>query len=183
MSLKLEELAQRIGDQKYPPVEKWNPEFCGEMDMHISRGGDWSYMGSPIGRRRLVKLFSSVLRRDEDGCFYLVTPSEKLRIKVDDAPLFAVELFVHGKEKDQVLEFRTKTDDRVLVDSEHPLFVVSDAESGQPSPYVRVRGRLDALISRPVFYELVELAVKEEGGNPNQLGVWSCGAFYALGEV
>ncbi|MEE8371360.1 MAG: DUF1285 domain-containing protein, partial [Sphingomonadales bacterium] len=162
---------------------KWNPEFCGDIEMRITRNGEWSYMGSPIARRRLVKLFSSVLRRDEDGCFYLVTPVEKLRIEVDDAPLFAVELLVHGEGKEQVLEFRTKTDDRVLVDSAHPLFVVTDEESGQPSPYVRVRGRLDALISRPVFYELVELAVKEEGGKANQLGVWSSGNFFVLGEV
>lgn len=183
MSFDLRVLAKQIGDQAYPPVDKWNPEVCGDIDIRIARDGTWYYMGTPIGRKRLVKLFSSVLRRDSDGQHYLVTPVEKLRIDVDDAPLFVVALIRHGAGKDQAIEFRTLTDDGLLLDEDHPLRVETDPESGEPAPYVRVRGNLEALISRPVFYELVDLAIRIDAGGKCQLVVRSCGRAYSLGEV
>lgn len=181
VSFDLEGLAKRIGTQKYPPVEKWDPDFCGEIDMRIARDGTWFYMGTPIGRKRLVKLFSSVLRRDSDGHHYLVTPVEKLRIKVDDAPLLVVEMTCHGEGLDQVLEMRTLTNDEILVNPDHPIRVETDPLSDEPAPYVRVRGKLDALISRSVFYELVALADKKERGELTELVVWSGGEAYSLG--
>lgn len=183
MSIDLRELAKQIGNQTYPPVDKWNPDFCGDIDMRIARDGTWYYMGTPIGRKRLVKLFSSVLRRDPDGQHYLVTPVEKLLIKVDDAPLFVVELTRHGNGKDQAIEFRTLTDDELLLDEDHPLRVETDPRSGEPAPYVKVRGNLEALISRPVFYELVDLANRIDAGGKCELVVQSCGRAYSLGEV
>ena len=183
LSIDLHELAKQIGNQAYPPVDKWDPDFCGDIDMRIARDGTWYYMGTPIGRKRLVKLFSSVLRRDPDGQHYLVTPAEKLRIKVDDAPLVVVELTRHGTGKDQAIEFRTLTDDALLLDEDHPLRVETDPRSGEPAPYVKVRGNLEALISRPVFYELVDLAIRIDAGEKFELIVRSCGRAYSLGEV
>jgi hypothetical protein len=183
LSFDLRELAKQIGDQSYPPVDEWDPEFCGDMDMRIARDGTWFYMGSPIGRRRLVKLFSSVLRRDRDGQHYLVTPVEKLGIIVDDAPLLVVEMTRHGAGQEQAIEFRTLTDDRFLLDEDHPLRVETNPENGEPAPYVKVRGNLEALVSRPVFYELVDLADRIDAGKIYELVVRSCGQDYSLGEV
>ncbi len=152
-----------------PPVELWNPEFCGHIDMHIKRDGSWDYMGSPISRQRMVKLFSTILRRDDDG-FYLVTPVEKVGIKVDDAPFVVVEMTMDG---DQIL-FRTNVDDFVKVDKDHKIWV--EMKDGKPAPYVRVRGRLDALINRNVYYQLADMAVEYQGC----YGVWSDGQFFKL---
>lgn len=161
---------------KLPPVHKWNPPYCGEMDMRIARDGAWFYQGSPIGRKPMVRLFSTVLRHDEDGRYYLVTPVEKLAIRVDDAPFLAVEMTAHGAGEAQVLTFRTNVDDEVMAGPEHPIRVALAAD-GEPSPYVHVRARLEALIARAVFYDLVELAVERDG----QLGVWSAGTFFPIG--
>lgn len=169
-------IAARLKSEKLPPVDTWNPPFCGEIDMRIARDGTWYYQGGPIGRPAMVRLFSTVLRRDEDGRYYLVTPVEKLAIRVDDAPFVAVEMTTHGQGRDQVLTFRTNVDDEVMAGPEHPIRVVT-APDGEPSPYVHVRGRLEALISRAVFYDLVELAEERDG----LLGVWSAGAFFPLG--
>lgn len=171
-------IAARLAGGKLPPVHKWNPPFCGEMDMRIARDGTWFYQGSPIGRKPMVRLFSTVLRQDEDGCYYLVTPVEKLAIRVDDAPFLAVEMTAHGAGEAQVLTFRTNVEDEVMAGPEHPIRVVVAAD-GEPSPYVHVRDRLEALIARAVFYDLVELAVEREG----RLGVWSAGAYFPLGEA
>ncbi|GAB4154552.1 MAG: DUF1285 domain-containing protein [Sphingomonadales bacterium] len=171
---------RHIGDQSYPPVEQWEPDFCGAIDIRIDREGRWYYQGSPIGRERLVKLFASVLRRDRaDGPYFLVTPVEKLEIQVDVAPLLAVEMTVSGEGVDQVIAFRTNVDDYVIVDDAHPLWLEEDAETGEPVPLLRVRGRIDALLSRPVFYQLIELARPRQPGGP--LGVWSSGGFFELG--
>lgn len=163
--------------RRLPPVDKWNPPHCGAIPMRITRDGVWHYMGTPIGRAAMVRLFSTVLRREADGEFVLVTPVERVGIEVEDAPFLAVSLDVEGQGEGQSLSFLTSVGDRVTADAEHPIRVEEDAETGEPSPYVRVRGRLDALIARSVFYELADLAVERDG----TLGVWSGGAFFALG--
>ncbi|MCH7555358.1 MAG: DUF1285 domain-containing protein, partial [Proteobacteria bacterium] len=119
-----------------------DPVICGDFDMRIARDGTWFYHGSPIGRKPLVKLFASVLNRDEDGVFWLITPVEKGRVEVDDAPFLAVEVTVTGEGRDQRLRFRTTLDDEVTADDDHRLRVAIDAATGEPSPYILVRGRL-----------------------------------------
>ena len=138
-----------------PPVDRWNPDFCGDLDIQIKRDGTWFYMGTPIGRLPLVRLFSTVLRKDEDGKTYLVTPVEKVGITVEDAPFVAVEMNAGGKGKDQVLTFRTNVGDLVGCGKENPLRFEITGEKDQLKPYVLVRGRLEALLARPVMYELV----------------------------
>ncbi len=145
-----------------PPVEKWNPPFCGDIDMEIRRDGTWFYMGTPIGRMPLVKLFSSVLRKDEDGKTYLVTPVEKIGIRVEDAHFLAVEMNAHAEDGEQVLTFRTQTGDLVEAGPDHPLRFETAKENEGVKPYLRVRGRLDALISRAVMYELVGIGEEME---------------------
>ena len=138
-----------------PPVERWNPPFCGDIDMEIRPDGTWFYMGTPIGRAPLVQLFSTVLRKDEDGNTYLVTPVERVGIRVVDAPFVAVEVNVSGQGDDRVITFRTNVGDVVEAGADHPLRFVDEAETGGLKPYVLVRGRLEALVARPVMYELV----------------------------
>ncbi|MBX3568847.1 MAG: DUF1285 domain-containing protein [Rhizobiaceae bacterium] len=138
-----------------PPVERWNPPFCGDLDMEIRADGTWFYLGTPIGRMPLVQLFSTVLRKDADGRTYLVTPVEKVGIRVVDAPFLAVEMNVSGHGDDRVITFRTNVGDVVEVDDSHPLRFVDEADTGGLKPYVLVRGRLEALVARPVMYELV----------------------------
>ncbi|RME67867.1 MAG: DUF1285 domain-containing protein [Alphaproteobacteria bacterium] len=175
-------IVKQIGDQRYPPVDKWDPAFCGDIDIHILRDGRWLYRGSPITRQPLVKLFASVLRRDvQKGPYFLVTPAEKLAIRVDVAPLLAVEATISGAGRDQVIALRTNVDDFVIVDAEHPLWVEQDRQSGEPVPLVRVRGLIDALLTRAVFYELAGIAEPKAPDGP--LGVWSSGQFFALGHA
>lgn len=163
-----------------PPVHKWNPPFCGDLNMEIKRNGQWFYMGTPIGRPALVKLFSSVLRHDEDGHYYLVTPVEKVRIRVEDAPFLAVLVDRHEEDGVAYLKFTTQTGDVVVAGPGHPIRVVYHGDQ-EPSPYVHVRDRLEALISRNVYYQLVELGEEaQEEGRP-VLGVRSAGAFYPIG--
>jgi hypothetical protein len=138
------------------PVDKWNPDFCGDLDMEIRADGTWYYLGTPIGRMPLVQLFSTVLRKDADGRTYLVTPVEKVGIRVVDAPFVAVEMNVSGNSEDQVITLRTNVGDVVEVGPEHPLRFEDEAATGGLKPYVLVRGRLEALLARPVMYELVE---------------------------
>lgn len=170
-------------DGPLPPVEQWDPPDCGPIDLRISRDGNWHYQGSPIGRAALVRLFSTVLRRDADGHHYLVTPVEKVRITVDDAPFVAVALERTGSGPSQVLAFTTSVGDRVELDADHPLRVEHDAQSGEPSPYLRVRGRLDALISRALFFELAELGEERSTADGVDFGVWSRGLFFRLGTL
>lgn len=165
-------------DPKGPaPVESWNPPYCGDIGLSIARDGTWFYQGSPIRRPALVKLFARVLRRDADGRTYLVTPAEKVDIAVADAPFLAVEMQVSGRARAQTLLFRTNVDDVVRCGAEHPLrFVVGDPGQGL-KPYLHVRGRLEALVSRALVYDLVELATE---GPEGRLGLWSGGTFFAL---
>ena len=159
------------------------PQMCGDIDMRISRDGTWHYMGSPIGRKPLVKLFSSVLKRDESGDFWLVTPAEMCRITVEDAPFAAVEMTVEGSDRDQVLIFRTNVDEIVTAGADNPVRVEIDPDTGEPSPYVMIRDGLEALITRSVFYDLVELAEVREQGGTSVMGVWSNGAFFEIGSA
>jgi hypothetical protein len=163
-----------------PPVHLWNPEFCGDLNMRIAVDGTWFYEGTPIGRKRLVKLFSRILRHDEDGKYYLVTPVEKVGLEVEDAPFLGVEMRIQGEGKDQVLQFRTNVDDWVEVDGDHPLRFEVDPVSNGLKPYVLVRARLEALISRAVYYDLAALGCEHNIDNEVWFGVWSCGVFFKM---
>ncbi len=140
-----------------PPVDKWNPPFCGDIDMEIRADGTWFYMGTPIGRQPLVRLFSTVLRKDEDGKTYLVTPVEKVGIRIIDAPFVAVEMNLTENDGEPVITFRTNVGDVVEAGPEHGLRFVIEGENNELKPYLHVRGRLEALVSRAVMYDLVEL--------------------------
>ena len=161
----------------------------GDFGIRIARDGTWFHEGSPINRKPLVKLFASVLWRDDDGVFWLRTPVEQGRITVEDAPFTAVELSVMGDDRDRVLAFRTNLDEWVEAGPDHPLRVVEAPESGEPSPYILVRDRLEALILRPVYYQLAELAEApppdsaDPSVSPDCLGVWSNGVFFPLGRA
>lgn len=156
-----------------PPVHLWNPPFCGDLDMRIARDGTWFYLGTPIGRPALVKLFSSILKREGDK-YFLVTPVEKVGITVDDAPFLAVDFDVGGTE--QTLTFVTKTEDVAVAGADHPIRVERDPETGEPSPYVLIRADLWALIDRKSFYRLVDLGTEEDGW----FGVRSNGIFFPI---
>ncbi|MEP1767103.1 MAG: DUF1285 domain-containing protein [Sulfitobacter sp.] len=158
-----------------PPVEDWNPPFCGDIDMEIKRDGAWFYEGTPIGRAGLVKLFASILILEE-GQYFLVTPVEKVGIQVEDAPFVAVDFDASGTGRDQILTFTTNLDDTATAAETLPLRFMRDAQTGEPSPYMRVRRNLEALIDRKSFYRLVELGVHHEGW----FGVWSGGAFFGI---
>ncbi|MCZ6744109.1 MAG: DUF1285 domain-containing protein [Alphaproteobacteria bacterium] len=178
------ELAKKFGASAESADARGHPDgprLCGDLDMRIGRDGTWFYHGSPIGRNRLVKLFARVLRRDSEGVYWLETPAEKGRIEVDDAPFVAVELTVSGVGEGQGLRFRTNLDDVLTADADHPIHVTFDQETGEPSPYIHVRDGLDALIARPVYYELVALGEEETVEGERLYGVWSEGHFFALG--
>jgi len=164
-----------------PPVHLWNPEKCGDIGMEIRADGSWWHEGGRITRERMVKLFSRILRKDEDGVTYLVTPYEKVIVHTEDAPFLAVRVDLSGKPgPDQALTFTTNLDDVTTAGPDACLRIETDAATGEPAPYVLVRGRLEAKLTRPVFYELVDLAVPAPDGT-DRLGVWSRGEFFALG--
>ncbi|ASY63853.1 Proteophosphoglycan precursor [Sinorhizobium sojae CCBAU 05684] len=163
-----------------PPVERWNPPFCGDIDMEIRGDGTWFYMGTPIGRQPLVRLFSTVLRKDEDGKTYLVTPVEKVGIRVVDAPFIAVEMSVTARDGANVLTFRTNVGDVVEAGPGHPLRFVIHGETSELKPYLHVRGRLEALVSRPVMYDLVELGEKVQIDGTEMFCVRSAGAVFPI---
>jgi hypothetical protein len=173
--LSLAEVVRLASERRLPPVESWNPTHCGPSDMRIARDGTWFHQGSPIGREAMVRLFSTILRREPDGGFVLVTPVEKLDIEVEDAPFIAVELKSEGEGRDRSLAFRLNTGDMIVAGPDHPLRL-RDGEDG-PHPYVEVRRGLDALIARPVYYDLASLALAEGAEPP---GLWSDGVFFAL---
>lgn len=162
------------------PVERWNPAFCGDLDLEIKQDGTWFYLGTPIGRMPLVQLFSSVLRKDEDGRTYLVTPVEKVGIRVADAPFIAVEMDVSGAGDGQIITFRTNVGDLVEAGAGHPLRFVDEDETGGLKPYVLVRGRLEALVTRPVMYELVEHGEEIDIGGKTMFAVRSKGEVYPI---
>ena len=163
-----------------PPVHLWNPPFCGDIDMRINRDGQWFYQGTLIGREAMVRLFSTVLRHDQDGCFYLVTPVEMVRIQVDDAPFVATSLMVESPGSGQALRFITSVGDSVILDGKHPLWMAANEQSGFMQPYILVRDRLNALIHRNVFYELVALAKEQIINGENQLIITSSNQSFSL---
>jgi hypothetical protein len=162
-----------------PPVHLWNPPFCGDLDMRIARDGTWFYLGTPIGRPALVRLFASILKREGER-YYLVTPVEKVGITVDDAPFVAVDFTAQGEGRAQRLTFETYVGDRVTAGPEHPIRVTRDPATGEPAPYVMVRRGLEALIDRKSFYRLAEIGCEHEVAGVAQFGLWSDGAFFPL---
>lgn len=173
----LEQLLKVQSGKGPPPVERWNPPYCGDIGMEIRADGTWIYQKSPIGRPALVKLFAGVLRKDEDGRHYLVTPVEKVDVRVADAPFLAVEMEVRGTGMGRQLVFRTNVDDIVACGPDHPLRFVEEPSSGGLKPYLLVRGRLEALVTRALYYDLVELAEPAPDGT---LVLHSGGASFPL---
>lgn len=166
-----------------PHVDKWHPEYCGEMDMIIKADGSWWHEGSRITRAPLIKLFSTILRKDDDGETYLVTPVEKIKIEVERAHFVAIRVDIEGEGKDQRLFFTTNMDETVEAGPERPIRVETDSETLEPSPFISVRGNLEASLNRPVFYELVEHAVEIDTEQGKQLGVYAQSEFFPLGPV
>ncbi|MCC5971719.1 MAG: DUF1285 domain-containing protein [Pararhodobacter sp.] len=162
-----------------PPVHLWNPPFCGDLDIRIARDGTWFYLGTPIGRAPLVRLFSTILKREGDK-YYLVTPVEKVGITVEDAPFVAVDFEASGAGQAQVLRFETNVGDHASAGPDHPLRVTRDADTGEPAPYVMIRAGLEALIDRKSFYRLVELGVHAEHEGASWFGLWSGGVFWPV---
>jgi hypothetical protein len=165
-----------------PPVERWNPPYCGEIDMRIAADGTWFYQKTPIGRSALVKLFASVLKREGDQHF-LVTPVEKVGIVVDDAPFLAVEMKVTEGDARRVLEFRTNVDDWVAAGPGHALRFEPQPATGGLKPYLHVRRELWAKVTRPLFYDLVALGEERDVGGKAMFGVMSGGEFFAMAEA
>ena len=174
-ALSLAEIAQLAADQRLPPVERWNPTHCGDSEMRIARDGTWFHQGSPIGRPAMVRLFSTILRREPDGGYVLVTPVEKLDIAVEDAPFIAVEMKADGDGRAARLAFRLNTGDLVTAGPDHPLRFAGTPD--EPRPYLQIRGGLEALVARSLYYDLAERALAS-GEEP--AGVWSNGAFFPI---
>ncbi|WEZ82922.1 DUF1285 domain-containing protein [Rhizobium sp. 32-5/1] len=168
------------GAKDLPPIDRWNPPFCGDIDMEIRADGTWFYIGTPIGRQPLVRLFSTVLRKEEDGKTYLVTPVEKVGIRVADAPFIAVEMNVGVRDGLQMLTFRTNVGDVVEAGPEHPLRFVIHGDNNELKPYLHVRGRLEALVSRAVMYDLVELGKEAEIDGVAMFAVRSGGTLFSI---
>ena len=173
--LSLGEIAKMAADRKLPPVETWHPERSGDSAMRITRDGRWYHEGDPITRPNMIRLFSSILRREADGSHVLVTPAEKLSIEVDDAPFVAVEVKSEGRGPARRLAFRLNTGDMVVAGPGHPLRF--GQRDGEPTPYLAVRGGMEALIARAAYYELAELAIAEAA---QPMGLWSDGHFFAM---
>ncbi len=172
-AMSLAEVAQALADQRLPPVERWNPVHCGDSGMRIARDGTWWHEGAPIGREAMVRLFSTILRREPDGAYVLVTPVEKLDIAVEDAAFQAVEMKVEGAGAEARLVFRLNTGDLVTAGPGHALRFAAKEEG--PRPYLHVRGGMEALVVRAIYYELAELALANDPP-----GVWSDGAFFPV---
>ncbi len=173
-TLSLAEIARLVEARKLPPVASWNPEHCGDSHMRIARDGTWYHEGKPINRPAMVRLFSTILRRENDGSFVLVTPVEKLDIEVEDAPFVAVEMRAEGEGEAAALAFRLNTGDLVVAGPDNPLRLEEGLDG--PRPSIEVRSGLDALIARPVYYEIIE-----RGMAAHPPGVWSSGIFFPLG--
>ena len=167
--------AQAAQQPGLPPVHLWNPPFCGDIDMRIARDGKWYYEGGEIRRDGLVRLFSTILRKEGDR-YFLVTPVEKVGITVEDAPFVAVDVDVTGAGPGQALTFHTNVGDNVLAGKDNPIRVERDPDTDEPSPYVMVRAGLEALIDRKTFYRLVEIGEHHEGW----FGLWSQGVFFDM---
>lgn len=177
------ELSDHIDPERLPPVERWNPPLKGDMNLLIARDGSWYHEGRPIGRVALVRLFATILRREADGDYYLVTPAEKWRIVVEDVPFLAVTMAVAGEGRGRRLEFRTNLGEPVVAAAGHPLAVEYRTDDAGPRPYLYVRHGLWARLTRALFLELAELAEPGEEAGAPVYGVWSCGRFFNLEPV
>jgi hypothetical protein len=175
----LDSLAAELGKSRTPPVHLWDPPFCGDIDMRIASDGSWHYQGSPIGRAAMVRLFASVLRREGDK-YFLVTPVEKLGIKVEDAPFLAIALETRDEGLNRTLLFRTNVDDIVVCDADHKLRFEPEAGTGGIKPYLHVRRGLWALVTRSLFLDLVALGETREYGGRRMFGVASAGEFFPM---
>ena len=176
-----EKAGNAAGTSSLPPVEDWDPPYCGDIGMRITSDGSWFYGASQLGREKLVRLFSTILRRDEDKKYYLVTPVEKILVTVEDAPFIATQMDVTGEGVMQKITFTTNVGDICLAGPNLPIYFEFKGE--QPSPYVHVRGKLRAKIARPVFYRLVDLAVTHQENGEDYFGVWSEGEFFSMSRV
>ena len=174
--MKAAQEAEKSG--KLPPVHLWNPPFCGDLDMEIKRDGTWFYEGTPIGRPRMVRLFSTILKREGDA-YFLVTPVEKVGLRVEDAPFVAVDFEAAGTGEAQTLTFETNVGDYALAGPEHEIRVERDA-NGEPSPYIHIRSGLDELIDRKSFYRLIDLGTTEPQDGVDMFGFWSSGRFFPV---
>ena len=180
-----------VNEAKFPPLPITSPlaggperlpPICGDFNMRIDRYGTWFYQGSPIGRLALVKLFSTVLRRDEVGDYWLTTPVENGRIQVEDVPFMAIEAIVEGSGRDQIVKFRTTVEDVVTLEAAHSLRVSHDPDHQEPRPYIYVRANLEARIARSVYYHLVDIG--EPADDDDQVfGIWSSGHFFPMGRI
>ncbi len=171
----LADLATLIGERGHPPVDRWNPDHCGNSDMRIAADGSWFHLGTPITRPAMVRLFSTVLRREPDGSHVLVTPVEKLTIEVEVTAFRAIAMTSEGEAKKRSVAFELDSGDAIILGPDHPLTILTDPNG--PSPRLAVRHGLEALIARPLYYELAEIALAEGHQPP---GIWSSGAFFAL---
>ena len=172
---------QTVPERRPAPVDSWNPPYCGDIGLKIRRDGTWLYRDSAIGRPAMVKLFAGVLRKDADGRTYLVTPAEKVDVEVEDAPFLAVEMEAHGAGHAQQLAFRTNVDDVVACGPANPLRFAEPEPGRGLKPYVLVRGRLEALLTRALVHDLIALAVEEPRDSQRLAGIWSGGAFFPVG--
>lgn len=171
----LADLARLIGERTHPPVDRWNPAHCGNSDMRIAANGSWYHMGTRIDRPAMVRLFSTVLRREPDGSHVLVTPVEKLAIEVEVTPFRAIAMTSEGEGQHRKIAFELDSGDAVILGPDHPLTVTVDGHG--PSPRIAVRHGLEAIVTRPLYYELAEIALAEKHDPP---GIWSNGAFFPL---
>jgi uncharacterized protein len=173
--------AKSSAAKSLPPVHLWNPPFCGDLDMRIASDGTWFYLGTPIGRPALVRLFSTILKR-EDGKHFLVTPVEKVGIRVDDAPFLAVEMLTQGEDQDRTLRFRTNVDDWVDCDAAHGLRFKQAADGGL-TPYLHVRADLWAKVTRAIYYDLVDIGEERVVDGQPMFGIASGGEFFAMADA
>ncbi|RAU17647.1 DUF1285 domain-containing protein [Nitrincola tibetensis] len=171
-------LIQAGSDEKLPPVDRWNPSFCGDIDMRIAKDGRWFYQNSPIGRERMVKMFSRILWKEGEH-YYLKTPVEKVGIRVEDVPFQVISLEVVQENEQVALRFTTSVGDQVIAGVEHPLRIGIDPVTQEPSPYLMIRWGMEGRLSRNVFYQLVELAEEKDG----HLRVSSQGVIFDLGAI
>ena len=182
VTLNAEKIAQTAAKASGPggaPVHLWSPPFCGDLNMEIKRDGTWLYEGTPIKRPGMVKLFSSILKL-EDGKYFLVTPVEKVGIRVEDAPFVAVDMTAEGEGETQALLFTTNVGDVITAGPDHPIRVARDPVDGEPSPYVMVRRGLEALLDRKSFYRAVDLGAHHVHAGESWFGLWSRGVFFPM---
>jgi len=184
MTQKPEAIAQQIetrgGAKSKPPLDKWHPELSGDIDIVVNRKGEWLYEGKPIPRESIVRLFSTILRREEDGHYYLVTPVEKWRIQVEDTPLLAHSLETEGEGKQRTLSVTTNVGEVIQIDDAHPLEVGAYPESQEPRPIIRLPHGLEARLVTSAYYDLAELIAAEDPDTDAPMGIWSHGNFYQI---